>query len=283
MPSIYLFTYVAGQCGDFLCRAIAQDSNFYNLDMNSAAGKNNPWNNSNPLEEFDINFKSVFNHTPQYNITDETCNAIDNKFKDKNLIIPSHHYSTEPIQVNLPRCKYVKLYTEDSLLPLYYSLMWIKVSTQRFDSNHPKMPFYQHQLNLYRRNAKMQEIINQVSSRGFLYMFETLAIMEGCEHAIDSVKFLFDNRYQPISRAKYDNALNLNFSDIMLNPKDTVDIWKGHFDMESALNVNSIEQYHNDNIAMIESTFNKSYNSYVDGNWMGDLTAWIQSTCPGSY
>lgn len=79
------------------------------------------------------------------------------------------------------------------------------------------------------------------------------------------------------------NSVNLDLDAMYENPKDNVKLWSRFLDMQTILDANIIAEYNQKNIDLIENNLNRSINQYNTNNWLEELTAWVKSTCPGSY
>jgi hypothetical protein len=69
----------------------------------------------------------------------------------------------------------------------------------------------------------------------------------------------------------------------MFDTKNAVDDWKAAFDMAESLNIGEIEQYHDNNIKLMETTFNMSYNAWRQEKWIMLLQEWVKFKCPDMY
>jgi hypothetical protein len=287
MNKIFLFNYLAGQCGDFLCQQISRDDKYYNLNLLSPGNNNNQWINDNPFYQYNLNFKNIFGSQTQYNISDQVKEQIDNDFADKHLIVPSHRYSPVHLPVNLPRIQYVQTYCSPEMLRFYYTLLCIKVMSLRFDLNDESMSRLKQQLSIqhkqkYAGDIRMQNIIDSIIEKGYIYQFEKFAIMEGMTSSSNAVSKLY-NIYQNLNvKTVNPEVYNINVDDILLNPATTVADWQTYFDMTLPINVENIQQYHQANLNLIESKFNKTWDSF--GNtWEDELTDWLKTMCPDHY
>jgi hypothetical protein len=69
----------------------------------------------------------------------------------------------------------------------------------------------------------------------------------------------------------------------MFDTKNAVDDWQAAFNMAEPLNIQEIEQYHANNIELMETTFNMSYDKWRSEKWIMLLKEWVKFKCPEMY
>jgi len=282
MPNIYLFSYCGGHGGDFLCRQISQDSNYY-PSLFKETNNNFRWVNDNPFEKYDLNFKRITNELDKFTVSDLVKDSIDKEFSEKHLIVPAHNMTA--VLPNLPRVKRIKTVSTDEQAYFYYTLLCIKAWCISYDLNkHQKdmIPRFGRFKEMHKDNRLLLEKIEYIQQRGHVYSWEMAAIYAGLTDGIDIIKQHFPI-YQKYNRLSLPDTTNLNLDSMYKNPVDNVAEWSATLDMQTVLNPTLISEYNQKNIDLIESKFNMSLARYCTGQWQDDLSAWVKSTCPGSY
>jgi hypothetical protein len=287
MKNLYLFHYLGGTCGDFICLEVSKDSNFYSNGLLQKTDDNR-WLGTNPLAEFNLDYKeNVLAVSP------ETYNDIDKKFQEYNLIIPAHH-----VKRNLPRLKVIRSYVEDThYIPMFFMMLYIKAwASKRTLSDahdflfplgnlHTSHTMYKMAKNHY-SNLKYSagnKLIAEIDERGYYYNFELRALTIGLVH----MKSLVHEHY-PVYKSK---ILNNNFSSdihlpvdqLLVNPTLYVNDFAKQINMAQPLDIEKIREYHQANLNLFENKFNKSYDKLVQGNWQDEFKEYLDYTCPNNW
>jgi hypothetical protein len=282
MPNIYLFSYCGGHGGDFLCRQISQDPNYY-PSLYKETTDNFRWVNDNPFEKYDLNFKRITSELDKFTVSDLVKDSIDKEFSEKHLIVPSHNMTA--VLPNLPRVKRIKTISTDEQAYFYYILLCIKAWCISYDLNkHHKdmIPRFDRFKEMHKNNPLLLEKIEYIQQRGHVYSWEMDAIYNGLINGIDIIKQHFPI-YQKYLRLSLPDTANLNLDDMYKNPADNVNTWSKLLDMQTILNANVITEYHQKNIDLIESRFNKSIDQYLKINWLDQLAEYVSLVCPDHY
>jgi hypothetical protein len=282
MPNIYLFSYCGGHGGDFFCRQISQDPNYYSTLFKQITN-NNQWINDNPFEKYNLNFKKITREIDVYSISDSIRDQIDREFSDKNLIVPAHNMTE--LLPNLPRLKRLKLVSTDNNVYFYYTLLCIKSWCTCYDLKiyHEEMSprFDQFKL-MHQNNPLMLEKIKIIEDRGYVYAWEMQSIFVGLTNSIDVIKQHLPI-YQRKNKLLLANSINLDLDAMYANPQAQVDHWSTVSGMQTTLNANVIAEYHQKNIDLIETKLNLRLDQYNNSNWLEELIQWVKTTCPDSY
>jgi hypothetical protein len=282
MPNIYLFSYCGGHGGDFLCRQISQDPNYY-PSLYKETTDNFRWVNDNPFDKYDLNFKRITSEIDKFTVSDSIRDQIDKEYNQKHLIVPAHNMTqTLP---NLPRVKRMKLVSIDSNAYFYYTLLCIKAWRIVYDlkiHQRDMIPRFAIFKDIHKDKPALLEKIESIENRGYVYSWEMHAIYTGLDNGIDVIKQHYPI-YQKYNRMQLTNSINLDLDAMYAKPDDNVKLWSSSLDMQTILDANIIAEYNQKNIDLIESNLNRSINQYNTNNWLEELTAWVKSTCPSSY
>lgn len=285
MANIYLLSYLGGACGEWLSWQIGKDANYYDVRMGDVTVENK-FVIVDPLAEWNTTIKSPYDAT-EVSISDEVRSAIIKKYSEKNFIIPTH-FLGKMKSINLPNLKPIRLRFTWKSAPFFYSLLWIKTWTEvkpldnhlrdfiikcaEGDSGDPA---------LLKESAVMDRA-QLILDRGYYYAFEPSALRMGIRNSTDYIQrfygFYFRYNLTPLSEYRFVNLENL-----MFDTKNAVDDWKAAFNMAEPLNVEEIEQYHDNNIKLMETTFNMSYDNWRQEKWIMLLKEWVKFKCPEMY
>jgi len=282
MPNIYLFSYCGGHGGDFLCHQISQDPNYYPTLFKETT-VNFQWVNDNPFEKYKLNFKSFVSELDKSPVSDIVRDQIDKEFSEKNLIIPAH--SMTDLLPNLPRVKRLKLVATDSSAYFYYTLLCIKAWCKVYKITKQQEDMiirFDRFKERHKDNPVLLEQIKNIQNRGYVYSWEIQAIHMGLHNGIDFIKQHF-SIYQKYNKMQLTNSINLDLDAMYEKPEDNVKLWSDILDMQTILNPNVITEYHQNNINLIESRFNKSIDQYLKINWLDQLAEYVSLVCPDHY
>jgi hypothetical protein len=285
MANIYLLSYLGGGCGEWLSWKISQDANYYDVGIDQVTD-NNKFVIVDPLKEWSYSIKSPYD-VRDIDITEEIKQGLIEKYSEKNFIIPSHFLGNFT-EINLPNVKAVRLRYTYNTCPLFYSLLWIKTwyEPRPLDDKERAlvMKCAQGQWSdpVHIRESNVMDKAMEILNRGYYYSFELSALRMGIRSSADYVQrfYGFYFRYNLTPCPGY---TKVSLENLMLNPKDTVADWQEAFNMVKPLSISDIEEYHANNIKVIETTFNMPYDKWRESKWILLLKEWVESNCPGLY
>lgn len=276
MNHIYVFSFIGGSGGDFLCSQIADDTNFYPFELRWDSDLNR-YDLSNPLDKFGLDIKPFFLPSQMKLLSDEIKIEIDNEFKDKNLILPTH-YLERLEHVNLPRLIGVKAVYSEYFLPLYYTLLWFKryIVPIKVESYKDVDPGY------YVAPRHIFKIIKKITERGFIYSFEKTALNA---QMLSSKKFIkgFFSQYTKLASLEPPGWITYNLDNLYLDSKSYSKNFSDLFGRSQPIDHEIIDRYFQSNLAVIPQIFNKTYDDWIKGDWLSDLEKWALLQCPDCY
>lgn len=272
-------------CGDFVCAEISKDENFYD---GTVLDSDRPWLNrynfGNPLGEFGIHLKTsyVFDRIQGISISQETKDAIDAKFSEKNLILNSHYFRYIP----LPRVKRCQVYSSEYWVPFYYTMVILKGFTSKIYlvGGSDTTGTFERLVDYYKDSPTVQQVLDNIKERGWYYKGEIHNLNFSLTQSKKKLKDNYE-RYRMIATVKIPDHrpgidFSLNIDELMTDPENNVAKWAELFDMAAPLNIGTIKNYHSKNLLLIENQFSKPYDQWVEGNWLDDLTVKVKEMCP---
>lgn len=274
MKNIFLLGFTGGSCGDFLCSQISKDDNFYSL-QSSMNPDLNRCELENPFANFGIDIKNPY--WPESSIISNTdYKKIDIAYSEKNLVLPIHYF-LDLDNINLPRLAGIKL-CSNKLTPLFYILLWIKRWRLPVNIGGSEDDV----IKCAGKNLKLIEKSKEIIDRGYFYSFEKPALRLNISNSIDlTIKYFFN--YASISKKAANGWIPYNLDNLFLNTIDNVTEFSQLFNMTCSINSEDLIQYHQNNIKLVETYFNKTYDSLILGNWLLDLREKIKTECPSAY
>jgi hypothetical protein len=286
MKNLYLFHYWAGTCGDFVCLEVSKDKNFYPNALIHHS-ETNRWLGSNPLTEFNLDYKEGM-----MTVTPETYKLIDEKFQERNLIIPAHR-----VKRNLPRLKVVRSYVKDqTYIPMFFIMLYVKALMQKkyLEDPYESLIFlgplhYSHGLfkslklsyqNL--KNVAANSLIDNIEQKGFYYNFELRALEFNFVHMKNIIPeqfFVYKHRLM----SKFPADIHLAVDQLLIDPSNNVQEFSRSVNMSEPLKVEQFEMYNQANFDLIEKIFNKPYHSLIQGNWQDEFQEYVNQECPDNW
>lgn len=285
MANIYLLSYLGGGCGEWLSWKIGQDANYYDVGIDQVTN-DNKFVIVDPLKEWSYSIKSPYD-VRDIDITDEIKIGLIKKYSEKNFIIPSH-FLGDFNEINLPNVKAVRLRYTYKTCPLFYSLLWIKTwyEPRPLDDKERALVMKCAQGSwsdpTHLRESNVMDKALEILNRGYYYSFELSALRMGIRSSADYIQ-RFYGYYFRYNLTPCPGYTKVSLENLMLNPKETVADWQEAFDMAEPLSVPDIEEYHANNIKVIENTFNMPYDKWRESKWILLLREWVESNCPGMY
>jgi hypothetical protein len=288
MKNLYLFHYLGGTCGDFMCLEISKDKNFYsNLLIEKSS--TNRWLGENPLIEFNLDYKENIT-----GVSPDTYKKIDEKFQDLNLVIPAHM-----VKRNLPRLKVIRSYVSDlNYAPMFFILLYVKALMLKRDlsdshnflkslSNlHVSHTLYKNLKDEYRNLSHPlglgNKLLDQIEDRGYYYNFELRALQSNFVHMKNIVQEHFVIYTRRIMQ-EFPADINLPIDKMLFDPAAHVDEFSKNINMDQPLQIANIELYHQKNLDVIENIFNKPYDKLIQENWQDEFQEYINQTCPDNW
>jgi hypothetical protein len=285
MANIYLLSYLGGACGEWLSYQIGKDVNYYDVRLEDVFDTNK-FVIVDPLKEWNYTIKSPYDHE-SLKVPPNIVANLTEKYSEKHFIIPTHYLG--PLRhVTLPNLKGVRLTFTSNSSPLFYSLLWIKtwVEPKSLDGNGIEF------INKCTRGnsgdpalLKESEVLDKAETilkRGHYYSFEPSALRMGIRDSTDYILrfygFYFRYNIKPLPDYR-----TVNLENLMFDPKNNVKDWQDAFGMAEPLNIEEIEEYHSNNIKLIENTFNMSYAKWREDKWIVLLKEWVKFKCPDMY
>jgi hypothetical protein len=285
MANNYILSYLGGCCGEWLSYQISKDENYYPLELEVQTTANK-FVVKNPLSEFKLDIKSPYDAT-SLNISDEQRQSQDQKYNLKHTITPTH-YMDRLDGINLARLRGVRLNFTHVTAPFFYTMLWIKTWAEPH-----KLTTAQRQDILRCANGdsgdtallKIDNVLDRaeyVNSKDTFYAFEKSALRFGVRKSEDFVDRFYGFYFRYCLAKPYDFD-NLSVENLMFKTDTQLDAWQNVFDTVKPLDKTVIEEYHANNIATIENTFNMTYTNYRNSKWVFMLKDWVIENCPLRY
>lgn len=280
MTNLFMLSYQGGMCGDFFCLEVSKDSTFHQNILISGT-ETNRWLVANPLDKFGLDFKEQVT-----SISDELKKRIDQEFKDKNLIIPSHYWG----KPNLPKLKRMGVFSQDPYyIPLFYIMLFLKAWTHKRDVNKPgvysalgSLHKNHELLEGFSQGIKWHPRIKEIYSRGFYYNFELRSIELGMINSQDMINQYY-TPYSVKSSRIWPGFYMLAMDQFLNSPKEYIPDLSKFLNMSKELNYVAFEEYQQKNFELVEKTFNQSYHDLIKQNWLGTLKEYIDQICPNNW
>ncbi len=270
---IYLLRFNGGSGGDFLSYQISRDENFYTVPLVNV--DNNTWTIDNILSEFGVNFKNIL-FKEQCNLDKSVVDTIDNKFREKNLVVTTHWVGPSSY-INLPRMVPINLNFTGKINYLFYFLLWIK----RYINPCPP-ELLDEAVQFASKNRNIPSQVENIISRSTVYSFERQSLMAGLANSYDIIDDFFI-RYKSYNLDKTD-YMNLDIGELYQRPKLNVFKFAVSFNMKKKLDSSLIEEYFFKNTQIFENTFNKKFDTYnTDQEFLNDLKSFVMQVAPGAY
>lgn len=274
MKNVFLLRFSGGSCGDFLIGQISEDPNFYSVEKRE--GPNNVWNLVNPLEDYSVRLKEVdFPIIP-----DKIRDDIDRDYSEKHLILGTHNWFSNIMEINLPRMRVVRLVSSGHMTFFFYFLLWIKRHAARQTNFEFIEPF--RDIDPYPEKTKKFQSIYE---NGYFRPVERACFRLKVYPHIESVEEFFQSYYdqsQSIHRQWWGKQhIRLDVGKFFTNIEEEAPLWEKAFDMAGYLNINRIQEYHKKNLELFESILGRPSNAYgTQTEFLKDLKAYIAKICP---
>lgn len=274
MKHIFLLRFSGGSCGDFLTSQISEDPNFYFVGR--TAGPNNTWDLDNPMIKYNLFLKEI--EFPA--IPDEARNDLDKVYSEKHLILGTHSWHHNIMDVNLPRLRVVRLVSSGHMTFLFYFLLWIKRHAVLQTNFEYIEPF--RDIDPYPEKTKK---FQSIYANGFFRGVERACFRLKVYPHIDSVERFFHSYYEESEAIKprfwKREHVRLDVGEFFKNPEKESIIWEKAFDMHGHINIPRIQEYHNEDLALFESTLGRPPSAYKNReDFLRDLKNYISKICP---
>lgn len=274
MKNIFLLGFTGGSCGDFLCSQISKDESFYSLQSSMTLDINR-CELENPFKNFGVDIKNPY-WPDSLIISDTDYKNIDLAYSEKNLILPTHYFF-DLNNINLPRLAGIKL-CSNKLAPLFYILLWIK----RWRYPKTVEGFEEDIIKCAGNNLALVNKAKEILARGYFYSFEKTALRLNMSDSVDLSTTYFFN-YANLSKKVANGWTPYNLDNLFLDTRGSAIEFSQLFNMTCTINTEELIQYHQNNITLVETYFNKTYDNLISGNWLSDLKEKIKTECPNAY
>jgi len=263
-----MVSYYGGMFGEFICSQISNDKNFYDAEVEIT--DNNRYVLKNPFKTYTLNLKA-FDTGLNTKLPPQLVDRIDNDFSEYNLCYPTHTYKEDMEYLNLPRLKIVRLRTKhNDILFLAYIVGWIKSLTTIGKVNPRFTNEVEHKLNSITR-----PYYDKILERGYFYWFEKLALKHGIVSIDDFIEFWWRS-FRQYNNLKWDQWTYIDIGSLIKDYDNVKEEWNELFNLDSDLDKAAIEEYHANNLQLIEDTFNKSFDE-LGTSWQELLLDWINT------
>lgn len=274
MKNVFLLRFSGGSCGDFLTGQISEDPNFYSAEKTE--GPNNVWNLVNPLRDYSFHLKE--NEFPV--IPDKIRDDIDRDFSEKHLIVGTHSWHHNIMDINLPRMCVVRLVSTGHMTFLFYFLLWIKRHIM-IRNDYEFFERYVVNNSYYGMDKKIQSIHNN----GYFRAVERACFRLKVYPHIDSVDNFFPSYYaqsEAISDTYWKKEhIRLDVGELFNNVEFELPKWEKAFDMSGHLNAAIIQENHNKDLVLFETALGCAPASYKSRfEFLHDMKSYITKICP---
>ena len=260
-----MISYYGGMFGEFICTQLSKDQNFYSVEPEVT--DSNRYLYGNPFLKYGLNLKLFDSEKTNIDTA-----SLDNDFSEKNLCFPSHIFQKDMSYLNIPRVKFVRIYSSDrDILLLGYIMGWIKslVSTNNLSE-------WTQEFERYIDNKESVEYYNLIKQRGYFYWFEKLSM----KHKVYNIKEFIDywwDCYKKYNDKRWDQWEYIDVGKLFLDYKNSKDYWKEFFDLDSYLDNNDLQGYYFKNLEIFKEEFNMSFEDFkIKNNWNELLYNWVK-------
>jgi hypothetical protein len=284
---IYVMSYIGGFSGEFIASQIAQDSNFKNIPATVDESINRYHLQDEIREAGIINLRQIIN-SDKFRLGGPKKSKIIPKINEiagnQNYIIPTHIYISDgyDFPIDPARLKTVRLYSQN--FDFYYTLAVIKTFLSKYPADQFSLPKLEKIMMTSTDGSvipKAKILLANVKERGFFYHIEKLAFRNRT-FGVESVISAHYDRMKSINhsslQAGYSNwDRYLNIDDLYDNFSSANAIWKSAFNLEDDLNSQKFQDYNQKNKDLVEQTFNKNLQTFLNGDLISELSNYVKT------
>lgn len=269
MHTLYLLGFQGGSCGDFLCSKISELDNFHKVPYQHL-----PNSNTTDFSVLDIDpdfkIKSAY-RVEHLNLSNDRIDYIKSILNSKNIILPTH-YQNSITETNLPNLVPLSL-NFTKLSKLFYTLLWIK------KWSNPWQGFDPYNVLLSVDSIELHNRIQKMMGKQKIYSYERIMI-HADYHSLDNFVIRQYLKYSSIGMIKRNDWRIIDADSLFTNPHTYIHEFNNILNISNSINPDVIENYHLENINLIERTFNKSIVNFFQSNWMNEIIQWVREKCP---
>ncbi len=179
--------------------------------------------------------------------------------QDKNLLLNTHYHAAEPLP--FPNTKKVRLVGNNEHCLLTYLMFLSKVCTQYFNITERYINNSMENVDANKmNNLILDQQVSQLSFNAYL-----LGKTEE-EFVIEDY-----NSYISGNSKRFPGWDYLDPNDLFFNTENTIGIWQDYFDMQNPMDSSILEMYHENNLKLIETTFNIKYTDMLEHGWQSSV------------
>jgi hypothetical protein len=269
MNNIYLISYTGGMYGEYICTLLSNDDNYYDAGFKHYLPEDNRHGYRSiidPLHTFDAwDFYSVPNDIR------ETILTVHN---DKHIAMKTFNYK-EHVDVNLPNLVKVKFFADDWIFSWLQSgpkgLKMSAITHEHSMSRSWLIPFIEEYNKMPELTSKLIDNVDELTWTEFdMAVLGIYNLADYVQHKID-----WHSTQAPVKSGNSD-WIYLNPLELFNDPESHIDQWQKVFDTKSKFDVQSLKDYHQCNVELIERTYGKPYEEIKNGDYKQTMIDYLK-------